>query len=64
MVKILTAIGPELAAAMNAENNSDIIKAIAEAVSPYALAKGESVADATNKLLRGTSIEELFHKKS
>lgn len=60
MQLVLKAIGPELAAALNSENNQAVVQAIAESVSPYAVAKGESVADAVNTLLRGTTIEEVM----
>lgn len=56
---ILEAIGPDLAAAMNAQNNQAIVQAIAEAISPYAIANGMPVADAINTVMRGTSLEKV-----
>lgn len=59
MVEVLNAVGPELAAAMTSNQNEAMVRAIASAVSPYAVANGESVADAVNKLLRGSSLEDI-----
>lgn len=64
MVKVLNAIGPDLAAAMNSANNQEIVAAIASAIAPYAVAKGESVSEAVNTLVRGTTIEEVLNKFS
>ena len=55
---IMMSIGPDLVAAMNSKSNADMTVAISEALAPYALAKGESVAEVVNKLLRGTSLED------
>lgn len=59
MKEILTALGPDLAAAMTSANNQQVVQAIAEAISPYAIAKGESVSDAISTVLRGTSLEKV-----
>lgn len=59
MKVVLSALGPELAAALNNSNNRETIKAIANAISPYALANGDNVADAVNTMLRGTTLEEI-----
>ena len=67
MVKVLEAIGPDLAAALNSENNQEVVKAIASAISPYAIARGDSISDAVNKMVRGTTMEtvmESFKKNS
>ena len=61
VAKIMSSIGPDLVAAMNAKSNADMTVAISEAMAPYALAKGESVAEVVNKLLRGTSLEETIN---
>lgn len=61
MVDVLTAIGPDLAAAMTSDQNEAMVRAIATAVSPYAVARGESVAEAVNTLLRGSSLEEIVN---
>lgn len=57
---ILEAIGPDLAASMNSQNNQATIKAIAESIAPYALAEGKSVSDAVSTLLRGTTFEQIL----
>lgn len=59
MKSVLEAIGPDLAAALNSENNQAVVKAIAESVAPYAVAQGESVADAISTLLRGTTLDSV-----
>lgn len=61
MKVILEAVGPELAASLNNENNQATIQAIAEAISPYAIAEGNSVSDAISKLLRGTTLEQVVN---
>lgn len=58
VAKIMSAIGPDLVAAMNSKSNADMTVAISQAMAPYALAKGESVAEVVNTLLRGTSLED------
>lgn len=57
---IIESISPELTAAMTANANSELLKAVAESMAPYALAKNESIADVTDKLLRGTPLEQLL----
>ena len=59
--QIMMSIGPDLVAAMNSKSNADMTVAISEALAPYALAKGESVAEVVNKLLRGTSLEDTIN---
>lgn len=58
VASIMTSIGPDLVAAMNSKSNADMTVAISQALAPYALAKGESVAEVVNTLLRGTSLED------
>ena len=60
LVKILSAVGPELAAAMNDTNNKEIISAMMNAVSPYAMARGEEVSETINRMVRGTSLEKMI----
>lgn len=60
MKTVLTALGPDLAAALNTAGNQAIVAKIAEAVSPYAIANGEPVSDAINKVLRGTTMESVM----
>lgn len=54
---IFDAISPDLTAALNSNANADMMQAVSKAVSPYAIAKGESISDTVNTLLRGTSLE-------
>mgnify|MGYP002797991617 CR=1 FL=1 len=58
--KVIDAISPDLIASMTSSANAELLKAISSAMSPYAMANGESVAEVTNKLLRGTSLEGLL----
>lgn len=58
--KVIESISPDLIASMTSSSNAELLKAVAESMSPYAMANGESVADVTNKLLRGTSLEEVI----
>jgi len=62
--KVMAAISPDLIASMNATSNAELLKTLAEAMSPYALAEnsGESVVDVTTRLLHGTSLEEFVGK--
>lgn len=60
VTQIVGAISEDLVAAMTTKSNNDMTVAIAQAISPYALAgDDESVADVVNKLLRGTALEQL-----
>ena len=56
--KIMESISEDLVAAMTSKANSDMLETVTKSMSPYAIAKGESVVDVTNKLLRGTSLED------
>ena len=58
VAKIMESISPDLVAALKAQANSEIMNGIGKAVAPYAIAKDESVADAVNTLIRGTSFED------
>lgn len=62
--KVIESISPELVASMTAKSNAELLGAVTEAMSPIAIANGESIADVTNKLLRGTSLEEMIEKIS
>ena len=50
---IMSSISPELIAAIEIGGKCDLMAVMAEHMSPYALANGESVVDATQKLLNG-----------
>lgn len=61
---VMKAISPDLIASMTATSNAELLKTLAESMSPYALAEdsGESVVDVTTRLLHGTSLEEFVGK--
>ena len=56
--RIMGAISEDLVAAMTSKANNDMLETVTKSMSPYAIAQGESVVDVTNKLLRGTSLED------
>ena len=60
--KIMGSISEDLVAALNAKANSEMLETVTGAMSPYAVAEDTSVADVTNKLLRGTSLEGIIDK--
>ena len=51
--EIMASITPDLVAALEVGGKCDLMATMAEHMSPYALAQGESVVDATQKLLNG-----------
>lgn len=57
---IMASVSPDLVAALTAKSNNAMLETVTKAMSPYAIAQGESVAEVTNKLLRGTSLEGLI----
>jgi membrane protein involved in colicin uptake len=57
---IMESVSEELVAALTSNANADMLETVTKAMSPYAMANGESVADVTNKLLRGTSLEKVI----
>ena len=58
VAKIYAAISPDLVAALQSQANAGIMNGLGQAIAPYAIAKGESTADAINTLVRGTSLEK------
>ena len=58
--KIMGSIAPGLIEAMTTKSNEDMLAAVTEAMAPYAIAKGESIAQTVNTLLRGTSLEGII----
>ena len=56
--QIMGSISEDLVAAMTSKANNDMLETVTKSMSPYAIARGESVVDVTNKLLRGTSLED------
>lgn len=61
--EIMSSIQPDLVAAISASTQAELLKEGMASISPYAIANGESVADTVNKLLRGTSLEEIINIK-
>jgi hypothetical protein len=55
--EIMSAVDPALVAALTAKANADMLADATKHMSPIALAKGESVADTVDTLLRGTTLE-------
>ena len=64
VASIMNSISPDLIAAMQANSNAETLQVVAEAMAPLAIAKGESVADTVNTLMRGTSLEKTIAKIS
>ena len=60
MRTVLAALGPDLAAALNAKGNQEIVSRIAESIAPYAIAGGKPVSHAVSELLRGTTLESVL----
>lgn len=59
--EIISSIGPDLVAALTAKSNASLLETVSKSMSPYAIASGdESVTDVTNRLLRGTPLEEVI----
>ena len=57
---IMESVSEDLVAALTTNANADMLETVTTAMAPYAIANGESVADVTNKLLRGTSLEGII----
>ena len=63
MKKVLDSISPQLVAALEGASKHEMLRDVAQSLSPYALASGnERVGDVVNKLLRGTSLEGIIDK--
>ena len=60
VAKIMESVSPELVAALTSTANASMLETVTEAMSPYAIAKGESIAEVTDKLLRGTTLEGIL----
>lgn len=58
--EIMSSISPDFIAAITSKSNAELLEIVAGAMSPYAIANGESVVDTTNKLIRGTGLEEVI----
>jgi len=60
VAKIMNSIGPGLIEALTATANAEIANNLVNAIAPYSIAgDDESVADVTNKLLRGLPIDDI-----
>ena len=59
VAEIMKSVSPDLVAALTATANADMLETVTQSVAPYAMARGESVADFTNTLLRGTTLENV-----
>ena len=60
VAKIMNSIGPGLIEALTATANAEIANNLVNAIAPYSIAgNDESVADVTNKLLRGLPIDSV-----
>jgi hypothetical protein len=57
---IMASIEPGLIEALNAHANADMMTGLGQSIAPYAMANGESVADAINKIVRGTTMESVL----
>lgn len=58
--QIVSAISPDLIAALTTKANANLLETATEHMSAYAIANGESVADTVNRLMRGTSLEGII----
>lgn len=58
--EIMSSISPDFIAAITSKSNAELLEIVAGSMSPYAIANGESVVDTTNKLIRGTGLEEVI----
>ena len=62
VAKVMESVSPDLIAAMQSNSNAQTLRTVAEAMSPLAIARGESVADTVNTLMRGTTLEGIIDK--
>ena len=60
--KIMSAVSPDLIAALTSKANADLFIEAAKNIGPYAIAGDESISDTINKLMRGTPIEGILGK--
>ena len=59
---IMSAVSPDLIAALTTKANADLLATGMKEMSPYAIANNEDVATTINRLMRGTSLEGLLNK--
>ena len=62
VAKIMESISPGLIEALMSNANVNMMNGLTHAVGPYAIAEKESIADITNKLLRGMPLESALEK--
>jgi major vault protein len=62
--EIVSSISPNLVAALTTKANAELLTEATKNMSPLAIARGESVADTLNTLLRGTTLEKIVDKIS
>ena len=62
--KIMNSISPNLIAAIQSQSNAELLTEGMKSISPYALASGETVPEVVNKLIRGTTLEEVINKSN
>ena len=62
--EIVGSISPDLIAALTTKANAELLTEATKNLSPLAIARGESVADTLNTLLRGTTLEKIVDKIS
>ena len=55
--EIMESVSPDLVAALSTKANADLLTEATKNMSPYAIARGASVADTVDVLMRGTSLE-------
>ena len=58
--QIVSAVSPDLVAALTTKANANLLETTTKYMSAYAIANGESVADTVNRLMRGTSLEGII----
>ena len=59
--EIMASITPDLVASLTTKANSELLVEATKNMSPLSIAKGESVSDTINTLLRGTSLENVIN---
>lgn len=62
--EIVDSISPDLVAALTTKANAELLTEATKNMSPLSIARGESVADTLNTLLRGTTLEKIVDKIS
>ena len=58
--EIMTSVSPNLVAALTTKANAELLTEATKNLSPLTIARGESVADTVNTLMRGTSLEGIL----